>query len=244
MAALGGDLFVRKATLEYQALGALRRRARRRHPLRARRHQSSLRFAAGVFRGEELLVHGELVYVWTPTPPRRRPQPVPAALRDAFRAHEAGEPMVERARSATGTRSAPRRRRSAPTVFVDEQRIPAEIEWDDADAGAVHAVARNRLGQAVATGRLLAGDGAGHPARIGRMAVQPRRCAAASVGRAVLEALMAAAGERGDREVMLHAQVTAIGFYRAPASRRTASRFEEAGIGHRRCGGSSERRSE
>ena len=43
---------------------------------------------------------------------------------------------------------------------------------------------------------------------------------------------MAAAGERGDAEVMLHAQVSAIGFYRRAGFEAHGERFEEAGIGH------------
>ena len=61
------------------------------------------------------------------------------------------------------------RRRSAREVFVEEQRIPADMEWDEADAAAVHAVAYNRLGQPVATGRLL--QPRPGVAKIGRMAV-------------------------------------------------------------------------
>jgi predicted GNAT family N-acyltransferase len=55
------------------------------------------------------------------------------------------------------------------SVFVKEQKIPAEMEWDAADADAVHAVAFNRLGLALATGRLL--PHAPGVAKIGRMAV-------------------------------------------------------------------------
>ena len=228
LAALGGDLFVRKSTLEYLApagyddaldIGIRFESA----------GTSSLRFVAAVFRGEELLVHGEMVYVWTDAA-ARRPQPAPAALVDAFRAHAAGEPMVTvtvGAWSELGAEAQPIR----TTVFVDEQKVPAEIERDAADADAVHVLARNRLGLAVGTGRLLAADGPGHPARIGRMAVS-RALRGANIGRAMLEALMAAAGRRGDSEVMLHAQVSAIGFYRRAGFAPFGERFEEAGIGH------------
>ena len=185
--------------------------------------------SAAVFRGEELLVHGEIVYVWTDAV-TRRPTPAPAALLDVFRAHGAGEAMVsvqvgawsELGAEAQAIRTA---------VFVDEQKVPVEIERDAADAHAVHALARNRLGLAVGTGRLLAADGPGHPARIGRMAVS-RNLRGANIGRDLLEALMAAAGRRGDAEVMLHAQVSALGFYRRAGFSAHGERFEEAGIGH------------
>ncbi len=228
LAALGGDLFVRKSTLEYLApagyddaldVGIRFESA----------GTSSLRFVAAVFRGEELLVHGEIVYVWTDAA-TRRPQPVPAVLVDAFRAHAAGEPMVT-VTIGTWSELGVEAQAIRTTVFVDEQKVPVEIERDTADAGAVHALARNRLGLAVGTGRLLAADSPCHPARIGRMAVS-RGLRGGNIGRALLEALMAAAARRGDAEVMLHAQVSAIGFYRRAGFAPFGERFEEAGIGH------------
>jgi YbgC/YbaW family acyl-CoA thioester hydrolase len=228
LAALGGDLFVRKATLEY--LGPAQYDDALEVGIRLESSgTSSLRFAAAVFRGDELLVRGEMVYVWTDAA-TRRPSPVPAALVDVFRAHAAGELVVavtvgawaELGAEAQAIRTA---------VFVDEQKVPLEIERDAADGDAVHALARNRLGLAVGTGRLLASDGPGHPARIGRMAVS-RALRGAGIGHALLEALMAAAGRRGDAEVTLHAQVSALGFYCRAGFVAHGERFEEAGIVH------------
>jgi YbgC/YbaW family acyl-CoA thioester hydrolase len=228
LAALDGDLFVRKATLEYLAPAhyddALEVGIRFESA-----GASSLRFVAAVFRGDELLVHGEIVYVWTDAA-TKRPKPAPAALVDAFRAHAAGETMVSvevGAWSKLGAEAQAIR----TAVFVDEQKVPLALERDAADLDAVHALARNRLGLAVGTGRLLAADGPGHPARIGRMAVS-RSLRGAHIGRGVLDTLMVAAGRRGDAEVMLHAQVSAIGFYRRAGFSEHGERFEEAGIGH------------
>lgn len=226
--ALDGDLFVRKSTLEYLAPAhyddALEVGIRFESA-----GTSSLRFVAAVFRGEELLVHGELVYVWVDAA-SRRPAPAPAALVDAFRAHAAGESMVTVSVGAWSTLG-PEAQAIRTAVFVDEQKVPLALERDAADDGAVHALARNRLGLAVGTGRLLAADAPGHPARIGRMAVS-RALRGAHIGRALLEALMAEAGRRGDPEVMLHAQVSAIGFYERAGFAPHGERFEEAGIGH------------
>ena len=228
LAAFDGDLFVRKATLEYLAAAgyddALDVGIRFESA-----GTSSLRFVAAVFRGEELLVHGEIVYVWTDAS-TRRPQPAPAALVDTFRAHAAGAAMVtvtvggwdDLGAEAQAIRTA---------VFVDEQKVPLALERDAADIDAVHALARNRLGLAVGTGRLLAADAPGHPARIGRMAVS-RGLRGANIGREMLEALMAAAGRRGDAQVTLHAQASAIGFYRRAGFAAHGEPFEEAGIGH------------
>lgn len=114
-------------------------------------------------------------------------------------------------------------------VFVEEQQIPAELEWDEADAKAVHAVAYDRLGQPVATGRLLrAGEGV---AKIGRMAVD-RKLRGTGVGRQVLLALANEAAGRGDRQLVLHAQRSAEGFYLRLGFRFQGEPFEEAGIPH------------
>ncbi|MBC7665558.1 MAG: YbgC/FadM family acyl-CoA thioesterase [Caulobacter sp.] len=228
LAALDGDLFVRKSTLEYLVPAhyddALHVGIRFESA-----GTSSLRFVTAVFRGDELLVHGEIVYVWTDAA-TRRPSPAPHALVGAFRAHAAGEPMVTvtvGGWAALGVEAQAIR----TAVFVDEQKVPMALERDAADDTAVHALARNRLGLAVGTGRLLAGDGAGDPARIGRMAVS-RALRGARIGNALLEALMAAAARRGDPEVMLHAQVSAVGFYERAGFQAHGERFEEAGIGH------------
>ena len=228
LAALDGDLFVRKSTLEYLAPAhyddALHVGIRFESA-----GTSSLRFVTAVFRGDELLVHGEIVYVWTDAA-THRPSPAPQALVDAFRAHAAGEPMVTvtvGGWAALGVEAQAIR----TAVFVDEQKVPMALERDAADDTAVHALARNRLGLAVGTGRLLAGDGSGEPSRIGRMAVS-RALRGARIGNALLEALMAAAARRGDPEVRLHAQVSAVGFYERAGFQAHGERFEEAGIGH------------
>jgi hypothetical protein len=74
---------------------------------------------------------------------------------------------------------------------------------DAADAEALHALACNRFGMPLATGRML--EHVPGVAKIGRMAVlaEARSC---GVGRDVLDALMTAAKARGDREALLHAQ--------------------------------------
>jgi predicted GNAT family N-acyltransferase len=117
-------------------------------------------------------------------------------------------------------------------VFVDEQKIPLEMEWDEGDKVALHAVAYNRLGQPLATGRLLQGDPA-EPgmARIGRMAVE-RVVRGTHLGRDILETLADAARQRGDREVQLHAQCSAQGFYKRLGFAVRGAPFDEAGIPH------------
>jgi predicted GNAT family N-acyltransferase len=109
-------------------------------------------------------------------------------------------------------------------VFVEEQGVPREIEMDEIDAQCVHALAFED-GKAVGTGRLLP-DG-----HIGRMAIlKPWR--GRGIGSAILHRLIEAARRRGDREVMLSAQVHAVEFYRAHGFETEGEVYEEAGIAH------------
>jgi predicted GNAT family N-acyltransferase len=116
-------------------------------------------------------------------------------------------------------------------VFVEEQGVPAEIERDDRDATAVHALSRDRSGAVVATGRLLL-DAAG-PGRavIGRMAADPA-VRGQGHGGVVLAALHRAAADRGQSGVELHAQLAARRFYERAGYTQVGEPFEEAGIAH------------
>lgn len=226
MHALQGEMFVKKAGLEYHAS------ARMDDTLDvgmrcARVGNSSCLFEAGIFSGERLLVSGELVYVFA-DPVAQKSRPVPEVLRQIITGFEAGEDLVE---VKTGDWNALGRDagRLRTAVFVTEQGIPAEIEADALDATARHAVVYNRLGQAIATGRLLQeAPGVG---RIGRLAVD-RSVRGTRWGRMVLDALVEAARVRGDREVQLHAQSSAEGFYRRAGFAVVGEPYEEAGIAH------------
>jgi len=226
MALLGGDLYVKKATVEFHA--SARMDDRLDVGLRCTRiGTSSILFAGAIFRGDELLVTCELVYVFA-DPATQTSRPVPPALRELLTGYEAGEPVVQ-VRTGTWAELGEAAQRIRTEVFVQEQRIPADLEWDEADRTAVHAVAFNRLGQAIATGRLLRPEPG--LARIGRMAVN-RMLRGSGVGRQVLQALMAAASARGDREVVLHAQRSAAEFYLGMGFEARGAEFEEAGIPH------------
>jgi predicted GNAT family N-acyltransferase len=109
-------------------------------------------------------------------------------------------------------------------VFVLEQGVPEALELDDMDAVSLHALACDDNGP-VATGRLLP-DG-----HIGRMAVR-RDARGAGVGSAVLCALMERARQRGDREVVLHAQMAAQDFYARHGFEPEGEVFMDAGIEH------------
>jgi YbgC/YbaW family acyl-CoA thioester hydrolase len=223
---LGGDLYVRKATLEYEAS------ARYDDMLDigvrcSRIGTSSILFSGAVFRGDEGLVSCELVYVFA-DPHAQTSKPVPQELRDVLQAFEAGRSMVD-VRVGSWDELGDDAKAIRTEVFVQEQKIPAEMEWDAADAECVHAVAYNRFGVALATGRLL--QHVPGVAKIGRMAVS-QAMRGSGVGRHVLDALMKAARARGDREAVLHAQTTAASFYVRAGFTPRGPEFDEAGIPH------------
>lgn len=111
-------------------------------------------------------------------------------------------------------------------VFVDEQKVPAEIELDDWDALSLHALALDAQGRVLGTGRLLP-DG-----HIGRMAVL-QSARGQGVGTALLRALLEAARARGDREVVLSAQTHAMPFYEKAGFIAEGDEYDDAGIPHR-----------
>jgi YbgC/YbaW family acyl-CoA thioester hydrolase len=223
---LHGDLYVRKATLEYE--GSARYDERIDVGVRTGRiGNSSMALAVGMFRGERVLVHGELLYVFA-DPATQTSRPVPQPLREALTAFEAGEPMVRvevggwagQQAEATALRHA---------VFAHEQGIDAALMTDAADAHARHALARNRFGLAVAAGRLLQPEpGVG---QIGRMTTHAG-VRSAGVGRQVLDALVGASKARGDHAVVLHAQMAAVSFYRRAGFAAEGPVYEEAGVAH------------
>ncbi|MGC5345969.1 GNAT family N-acetyltransferase [Streptomyces sp. DT24] len=124
-------------------------------------------------------------------------------------------------------------------VFVGEQRVPEEIEYDEHDADAVHVIARAPDGTPLGTGRLLHGAGAagrtgGDPAvgSLGRLAVV-RSARGLGVGAALVRAVEDAARGLGLAAVDLHAQTHALGFYERLGYEAYGPEFPDAGIAHR-----------
>jgi predicted GNAT family N-acyltransferase len=110
-------------------------------------------------------------------------------------------------------------------VFLAEQKIPEELEWDEWDELSIHAVAADANGVALGTGRLLP-DG-----HIGRMAVLAN-VRGQGVGRLILQSLMQAAQQRGDKRVVLSAQSHAQDFYRRYGFKSVGEEYKEAEILH------------
>ena len=114
-------------------------------------------------------------------------------------------------------------------VFVDEQRVDREEEWDGLDDECVHFLARSD-GEAVGTARLRPVDGSAKVERVAVLATARD----AGIGRRLMEALEHEARRRGLVPLRLNAQMAAIPFYEKLGYQAQGPVFEEAGIPHRR----------
>lgn len=111
-------------------------------------------------------------------------------------------------------------------VFLQEQAVPVELEWDGEDIAAWHVLARNDGGAAIGTARILTSG------QIGRMAVLPE-WRGQGVGRALLQQAVGLARQQQLPEIMLHAQIQAMPFYAKAGFIAVGPEFVDAGILHR-----------
>ncbi|MEU5039698.1 GNAT family N-acetyltransferase [Streptomyces griseorubiginosus] len=124
-------------------------------------------------------------------------------------------------------------------VFVGEQGVPEDIEYDAYDAVALHVLAVREDGVPLGTGRLLFGEAAagktGGDASVGslgRLAVT-QAARGLGVGAALVRVIEDAARARGLAAVDLHAQTHALGFYERLGYVAYGPEFPDAGIAHR-----------
>ncbi|MFF9068638.1 GNAT family N-acetyltransferase [Streptomyces sp. NPDC014891] len=124
-------------------------------------------------------------------------------------------------------------------VFVVEQGVPQELEYDTYDATAVHVLAVREDGLPLGTGRLLHGaDAVGKTGAdasvgsLGRLAVS-EAARGLGVGAALVRGIEEAARERGLTAVDLHAQTHALGFYERLGYVAYGPEFPDADMPHR-----------
>jgi len=109
-------------------------------------------------------------------------------------------------------------------VFIIEQGVPPEQEWDADDESALHFLVYDG-NYPVGTARLLS-DG-----HIGRVCIL-REWRGLGVGDALLQAVIEEAEKRGLRKQTLSAQLQAVAFYQRLGFQATGEEFVEAGIPH------------
>jgi predicted GNAT family N-acyltransferase len=111
-------------------------------------------------------------------------------------------------------------------VFLIEQNIPPEDEWDELDAKSRHVIARDGAGQPIGTGRLTPNHA------IGRMAVLAE-WRGRGVGAAIMGVLLEQARALRYPAIELHAQCHAIPFYASFGFSAYGDEFFECAIAHR-----------
>ena len=109
-------------------------------------------------------------------------------------------------------------------VFINEQQVPVELEWDEFDYSCIHVLAVSD-GKPIGTARCLTN---GH---IGRMAVL-REWREKGVGSALLHRLLEEIKSQRMQQATLNAQIGAVGFYRKSGFQVAGKEFMEAGIPH------------
>lgn len=110
------------------------------------------------------------------------------------------------------------------TVFIEEQNVPIELEWDEFDEASIHFLAYYD-NKAVATARLLE-DG-----HIGRMAVL-KEYRNRNIGKNMLKYILDIAEEKPYKSIVISAQEHAVGFYQKYGFSISGERYMDAGIPH------------
>jgi len=116
-------------------------------------------------------------------------------------------------------------------VFVNEQKVPAELELDEIDATAVHVLAYDEQGQPCGTGRMFPFPDESEMAKIGRMAVL-KQARNTGCGAALLTKLIDIARANGYKGAVLSAQVHAVPFYEKFGFVADPLVYDDAGIPH------------
>ena len=123
-------------------------------------------------------------------------------------------------------------------VFIVEQNVPEDEEWDDLDPTSLHLLAFGADGTALGTGRLIHGEqalkitGRDGTVLLGRLAV---RAAArgTGLGAALVRAIEDEGRAHGAVELELHAQTHALGFYERLGYVAEGPEYLDGGIPHR-----------
>lgn len=111
-------------------------------------------------------------------------------------------------------------------VFIKEQHVPKEIEWDGLDESAIHVIAQTDGKEFIGTARLI------RTGQIGRMAVISKY-RGQGVGSLMLKRLIAIAKDKGLNSIFLHAQTHAIEFYLSQGFKEDGEIFMDADIPHK-----------
>ena len=110
-------------------------------------------------------------------------------------------------------------------VFIEEQNIPENIDFDGSDTDYIHVLATDKNGRPIGTARINS------KGRIGRMAVL-KNYRRQGIGRKMIQALMDYGRKNSITDFHVSSQVTAVGFYRKMGFETSGEEFLEAAIKH------------
>jgi len=109
-------------------------------------------------------------------------------------------------------------------VFIIEQFVTPEFEWDALDASATHILALSRENEPIGCARVIGN-------KVGRMAVL-KYWRGLGIGRAILEKAVVYCKQQGEKSVKLSAQTHAIGFYTNAGFMVTSEQYQDLHIPH------------
>ena len=113
-------------------------------------------------------------------------------------------------------------------VFIDEQKVPPELEWDDMDKVAIHFILyldKNPVG----TARVFEKQRVWY---IGRMAILQKH-RGKGYGKLMMENVLNFLFSKKPNIIVLYAQITVLGFYRKFGFVEIGDEFLDAGIKHK-----------
>lgn len=112
-------------------------------------------------------------------------------------------------------------------VFVDEQKVPKELELDELDNTAMHVIALFN-NEVIGCGRIVY---EGNDAIIGRVAVK-KILRNKSIGKQLMLKMIETAVNKNAKTISLHAQVQVVPFYEKLGFKKEGEIFLDAGIEH------------
>lgn len=110
-------------------------------------------------------------------------------------------------------------------VFIEEQRVPAYIEWDELDAVAIHLLALDEKNQPIGCARIL------KHGRVGRMAVV-KSWRGSGLGNALLKKAIEVCRRLNMPKINISSQTHAIQFYEKAGFVVTSEAYIDANIWH------------
>ncbi len=128
-------------------------------------------------------------------------------------------------RSATWQQDEEALRQIRQQVFIEEQNVPTELEWDGEDEAAFHLLAEDDTGNPIGTARMLSD---GHIGRVAVLSFWRGR----GIGKTLMKQMLKHAMEYNHEKVFLDAQTEAVGFYRRFGFMPKGETFLDAGIPH------------